>query len=280
MQTERRLAERAAAVARRWELSLEERFPFTPGSAGNYVAAAKRADGTSCVLKVSPYVAETRNEIAALAFWDGDGAARLLAADRRRGALLLEHIQPGTMLAELSTSDDDAATRIAAAMLRKLWRPATEEVGLCSLESWCAAFDRNRHVLSHGVPGFPAELFERADSLRAELLASTMQPVVLHGDLHHFNILRSGRAEWLAIDPKGLAGDPCFDVCQFLRNPVTVPISVNSRRLDIFCSELELDPRRTRDWCLVHAVLDACWSFEDGEAWESRVAYAEQTLLF
>jgi streptomycin 6-kinase len=234
----------------------------------------------SCVLKVSPHLAETREEIAALAVWDGRGAARLLAAKPELGGLLLERVQPGTMLTEVAAADDDAATRIAAGVLRDLWRPAAETDGLRPLESWCAAFARNRAALSSGASDFPTGLFERADTLRADLLASTAQPVALHGDLHHFNVLRSNRAGWLAIDPKGLIGDRCFDVCQFLRNPEPVPPSVNSRRLDIFCVELGLDPRRTRDWCLVHAVLDACWSFEDGRDWKDRVAYAEQTLLF
>ena len=93
-------------------------------------------------------------------------------------------------------------------------------------------------------------------------------------------ILRSDGAGWLAIDPKGLAGDRCFDVCQFLRNPKPEPLTVNRRRLDIFCAELDLDPKRTREWCLVHAVLDACWSFEDGNPIVNKVAYAEQTLLY
>jgi streptomycin 6-kinase len=273
------MSERVAALAADWGLVLEERFPPTPGSQDNFVAPARRADGTRCVLKVSPHLEETRAEIAALAIWDGAGAARLLAAQPDRGGLLLERIEPGTMLAETSAADDDAATRVAADLLRELWRPVDAD-GLVSLETWCAAYARNADVLSHGGPGFPAELFQRADTLRAELLASTDEPVLLHGDLHHFNVLRSDRADWLVIDPKGLVGDRCFDVCQFLCNPEPMPPSVNRRRLDIFCAELGLDRQRVSEWCLVHAVLDACWSFEDGEPWGTRVAYAEQTLLF
>jgi hypothetical protein len=37
---------------------------------------------------------------------------------------------------------------------------------------------------------------------------------------------------------------------------------------------------RTREWCLVHAVLNACWSFEDGDTNTARVTYAENTLQF
>jgi streptomycin 6-kinase len=183
------------------------------------LAAVQRADALRCVLKISRELDETRTGIAALTLSDGRGAVRLLASDPDLGALLLERIEPGTMLAELAAEDDNAATRVAAGVLRELWRPATESDGLRSLESWCAAFDRNRSALQAGVDEFPRALFERADTLRADLLASTRAAVALHGDLHHFNVLRSDRAGWLAIDPKGLAGDRCFDVCQFLRNP-------------------------------------------------------------
>jgi streptomycin 6-kinase len=268
----RALPDLLEGLAARWSLTL--RPPF-PEGAISYVAPATRADGTRAVLKVSRHLGETRAEIAALRLWDGDGAARLLAADPDCGALLIERVEPGTMLAAVAATDDDAATLIAAGVLRRLWRPPPARHGLCPLASWCAAYDRNRQALSAGAGGFPAALFRRADAMRRELLASTGAETVLHGDLHHFNVLRARRDGWVAIDPKGLAGDRCFDVCQFLRNPRAVPPRVNRRRLDIFCTELGLDRRRTREWCFVHAVLDACWDFEDGAPWQRAVAYAE-----
>lgn len=268
-----------AQLADRWSLTLDTHFP---GIQINYVAPATRANGTPCVLKVSRHIDETRNEIAALRLWKGDGAAQLLEIHEEVGALLLERLEPGTMLSEMVDSDD-GATMIAASVLRRLWRPLSDvpqPSGLRSLESWCGAYDRNREAIMRGDGGFPAELFQRADELRADLLASTEVPMVLHGDMHHFNVLRAQREEWLAIDPKGLAGDRCFDVCQFFRNPHAVSPRINGRRLDIFCAELGIDRRRTKEWCFVHAVLDACWDFEDGNPWESAVAYAEETLSF
>jgi streptomycin 6-kinase len=274
------LRTRVAELAARWELDVGGPFPPMPGSPGNFVAPAVRADGTPCVLKVAHSLAETRTEIAALRLWKGRGAARLLACDPDEAAMLLERVAPGTMLAEVAARDDDAATYIAADLLRELWQPASVGDGLRTLESWCAAFDRNRASLLAGVAGFPRTLFERADVLRIELLSSTREPVALHGDLHHFNVLRSDRAGWLAIDPKGLLGDRCFDICQFLLNPVVVPPEVNTRRVDLFCSELGLDRNRTRDWCLVHAVLNACWAYEDGQPLAPTVTFAEQALRF
>jgi streptomycin 6-kinase len=261
-------------LAGRWSLTVGPPFPDIRI---NYVAPATRADTTACVLKLSRHVGETRTEIAALRLWQGDGAAQLLEADPELGALLLERLSPGTMLSQVAATDDDAATMIAAGVLRQLWRPVAAGHGLRGLESWCAAYDHNREALARGADGFPAALFRRADALRRDLLASAGPPSVLHGDLHHFNVLRAERADWLAIDPKGLAGDPSFDVCQFLRNPYPVPPTANRRRLDVLCAELGLDRQRTTAWCLVHAVLDACWDFEDGAAWPATIAYAEET---
>lgn len=271
----RTLPDRLAALAADWSLTLEPHFAEIEI---NYVAPATRIDGTRCVLKVSRHIGETRTEIAALQLWAGIGAARLLEAAPAGGALLVEYVTPGTMLVEVAEADDDHATVIAAGLLRQLWRSANNGHGLRPLPSWCAAYDRNREAFSGEVTGFPVRLFERADELRRDLLASTDRPVVLHGDLHHFNILRAQRSDWLAIDPKGLFGDRCFDVCQFLQNPREVPVSVNRRRLDVLCAELGLDRRRARDWCLVHAVLDACWYFEKGQPWQHAVEYAEATL--
>jgi streptomycin 6-kinase len=275
----RALPDLIAELADRWSLTLGPHFPDI---AYNFVAPATRAGGTHAVFKLSRHVDETRDEIAALRLWDGDGAARLLEADPEIGALLLERLYPGTMLTEVAEADDDAATLSAAAVLRRLWRPLPEAHGLRPLASWCAAYDRNREALSRGADGFPATLFRRADAMRRDLLASTKTQTILHGDLHHFNVLRAQRAEWLAIDPKGLVGDRSFDVCQFLRNPLPAGVSpaVNRRRLDIFCAELGLDRERTKDWCFVHAMLDACWDFEDGNPWQDAVAYAEATLSF
>ena len=267
-----------ASLAARWSLAIG---PHYPAIRYNYVAPATRTDGRPCVLKVSRH-GESGNEIAALQLWAGDGACRLLEADPAIGALLVEQLQPGTMLATVAEADDDAATAIAAELLQRLWRPAPANHGLRSLESWCGAFERNRDALTRGTGGFPSALFLRADALRRDLLASTGTQTVLHGDLHHFNILRAERAEWLAIDPKGLVGDRCFDICQFLRNPYpdTPGVAVNRRRLDRFCADLGLDRERVKAWCFVHAVLDACWDFEDARSWVRTVAYAEETLEF
>src|SRR5437660_8261005 len=142
-----RLPDLLERLAMRWSLSVGRHFPDIRY---NYVAPATRADNTECVLKVSRHVDETRNETAALELWDGHGAARMLDADPELGALLVERLHPGTMLSQVAETDDDAATVIGAVVLRQLWRPVPACHGLRSLESWCAAYDRNRDALARG----------------------------------------------------------------------------------------------------------------------------------
>ena len=62
-------------------------------------------------------------------------------------------------------------------------------------------------------------LLAQADSAAQALLADPRDVVVLHGDIHHGNVLDGGERGWLAIDPKGLLGERTFDFVNILRNP-------------------------------------------------------------
>jgi streptomycin 6-kinase len=107
--------------------------------------------------------------------------------------------------------------------------------------------------------------------------------VLLHGDLHHENVLRSRREPWLAIDPKGVAGEPAYEAGALLRNPYPrlleepEPGRLASRRLDRLAGELKLDRSRLRDWAFAQAVLSAIWHLEDGDedGWPFAMACAE-----
>jgi streptomycin 6-kinase len=258
------LPELLARYAEAWRLRLGP--PFDPLSI-NYVAPAIRADGTPAVLKLGVPNPELITEIEALRLYDGRGAARLLEADPPRGALLLERLQPGTMLSELG--DDEEATRIAAGMMHRLWRPLPAAHPFPTLARWTAGLGRMRQRFEGGSGPFPASMFQAAESLLAELSASAAEPVLLHADLHHFNILAAEREPWLAIDPKGVAGEPAYEAAVLLANPFPQFLAwphleqVTARRIAQLAAELGFDRRRIARWALVQAVLSGCWAFED-----------------
>lgn len=268
-----------ADVTLRWGLRLGAPFPLSY----NYVAPARLPGGSEAVFKAGVPSAELRREIFALRRYDGDGICRLLAADDERCTMLLERLRPGETLAAMAQTDDQAATRIAAGVMARLWRPVPAGQPFLPVAQWFAdAFDRHR--TEYGGPGpFPAAILERAEALVPELLASAPREVLLHGDLHHYNILTAERAPWLAIDPKGVTGDPGYDVGQFFLNPdlgdVLAQPEVVRRRLDVFAEELRYDRARLAAWAFAEVVLSACWSAEDhGDGWQGAIAVAE-TLL-
>ena len=260
----------------RWGIRVQRSFPKLSYS---FVAEAQREDGTPCVLKLDA----REEEIEALRLFDGRGAARVLELDVEQRSLLLERLLPGTMLSELT--DDEQATRIAARVMQRLWRPVPAVHHLETLEDRGRAFERERPKFGGGTGPFPEHLVREAERVFAELPRG-VEPVVLHGDCHHFNILlttnrdRSGKDEWLTIDPHGVAGDPGYEVGCFIYNPsgefdpmeAPSPKACVARRVAILAEELGWERERVRLWCLAQSVLSEWWSLEDGDATQDEVA--------
>jgi streptomycin 6-kinase len=266
-----------AECAQRWALTVLR--PFVPLSY-NYVAPAIRADGTNVVLKVGYPGRELLAEMAALRLYDGHGIVQLLDSDAALGALLLERLTPGMPLARLA--DDAEGTSIAAQVMRQLWRPVPPDHPFPTVAGWAAGLGRLRARFGGTTGPLPAPLVERAERLFADLIGSMGEPVLLHGDLHHDNILTAHRQPWLALDPKGVVGEAAYETGALLRNPAgrvlqaPDPRRMMARRIDQLAAELGFDWERIRGWALAQAVLSAWWSIEDhGYGWEDAMAYAE-----
>jgi len=191
-------------------------------------------------------------------------------------------LEPGTPLTALCETDDAAATSAASSVMRKLWRTPHAGHAFPTVADWGEGFRRLRGRFGGGTGPFPRALVEEAETLFRELLESSAEPVLLHGDLHHGNVLAAAREPWLAIDPKGLVGEPAYEVGALLRNPLPQlfdwprPVRVAERRIAQLSEELGFDRERVRGWGLAQAVLSGWWTFEDtGAGGGAGVAVAE-----
>ncbi len=75
---------------------------------------------------------------------------------------------------------------------------------------------------------------------------------VVHGDLHHHNILRHG-ARYVAIDPKPYLADREYDVASFLWNPMgnlMDDADATRQRIDAFVAA-GLDEFKIRAWTVI-----------------------------
>ena len=276
----RELPATLAAVSADWGVALGEPFALTY----HWVCRARTPDGRPAVLKLGvPSGGHLPVEAAALRGWAGRGAVRLLRFDQDRGALLLERALPGTSAAALPPDADDVATAAALQVLHRLHAAPPPAHGVPALETRLAAFDAHLARFPGDRP-LPRAVVVRARAVARELCASAPAARLLHGDLHHDNVLRAEREPWLAIDPHGVVGDPAYDAGPWLYNPD--PPSRDPRLLALVPGRLEqladglrqpLD--RITAWGFVQAVLSAVWSAESGRPPHDRTLDVATMLL-
>ena len=256
----------------RWAITIGNPFPLSY----NYVTAARCRNGTDVVVKAGVPNPELTSEMQALQLYDGDGMVRLLDVDRSNGVMLLERVSPGIPLA--AVNDDDEATIIAADMMQRLRHPVPPKHQFRTVAGWSAGLKKLRQTFDGGTGPLPKDPVERAEVIYATYLASPEGEVVLHGDFHHENVLSGTRSSWLIIDPKGLVGEPAYEVGAYLRNYLLDkpdPQSTLARRVDIFAEYLGFERDRMLNWGLAVNVLSAWWSVEShGRGWEGAVEVA------
>ncbi len=190
---------------------------------------------------------------ALLRHWNGNGSVPLLAASD--DAHLLGWL-PGPSLGDLARGGDDmgAGKVLAEAALRL--HHASPLPGVETLDQLMAP------LLSHPNP---TPEMARAAGLARQLLATAPPPKLLHGDLHHDNLLGDGQGGWAAIDPKGVVGDPAFDLANAFRNPVGMEREAANparaaRLADLFADVTGYDRNRLLGWAGVLPALSAIWN--------------------
>jgi streptomycin 6-kinase len=215
-------------------------------------------DQLPIVLKIgfAPLIQET----TALKAFADKGAPLVYEATSH--VLLMERACPGTSLRTRFLQNEAAATDHFCHVYRTLHGTAPPTTGTFpSLVGWLGA-------LSKTYPAIPDSLFVKARVLSQSLFETTKNPTLLHGDLHHDNILEHGNA-WMVIDTKGVLGDPLYDLAPFMRNPIPElflspsPLAIIDRRLSHLVKTFGLDQNRLLAWLFVDAVLSWIWRLED-----------------
>jgi streptomycin 6-kinase len=253
------LSERIVFCARAWKMAIER----TVATDTSVLVYGKRA-ARPMVLKVvkDPGDEWRCGEIAAM--FGGRGVVQV--HEHIDGAALFERLDPGEPLAALTLGGrDDEATDILAMLVGRM-APLDPPEWCPTVERWGEAFAR---YLDSADERVPRALVEPAQRIYAELCATQRVPALLHGDLHHYNVLSDRARGWCAIDPKGVVGELEYEIGAALRNPFDRPDlfatpHIVERRLDQFGLVLGIDVGRARAWCFAQAVLSAIWSIDDG----------------
>lgn len=244
--------------SKKWELSNLRSLdlPFN-----NYIAIAFSANyNIDVVLKI--LLVDT-HEIEALRLFNGHSCVKLLEYDLDKKGMLLEYIQPGITLKTLFPVNDSEAAKITAEIIKNLVvQNYSQESVFKTVNQWLEVLHnlKSKRISEH--------LLKKAKRLAEQLLSAKQELYLLHGDLHHDNILQFsvGSDDWIAIDPKGVIGPLEYEVGRFIMNPFPDLLQhadakeIIKTRIDIFSEIFGFEKQRLLDWVFVQAVLSACWT--------------------
>lgn len=253
-------------IAARWGLAEIE--PYS-NLTYHFVAKAMRG-ATPVVVKLGPSPEDIAQETATLRAMAGR-AVEVLESAPGEGAILLSRADPGLPLeAAWSLENDEGQSAMLAHFIRspKSSSPAPNDQRP-SVKDWLSAIDRFS-------PPFASEAIE----IRNQLLGCPLDRQLLHGDLHHGNILSHG-AGHILIDPKGVWGPPAFEVYALLHNPVQLDADgacrLLDRRLQVVNEVTGIPVLQLAAWGFIGVVMSAAWDLEDGAGPSPKaIAVAEQ----
>lgn len=249
-------------IAENWGLTLES--PVTNLSY-NYVLHVTTPNNIPYILKIGLPGFDFSNEIRTLQLYNGQGCARLVRADEERGAMLLENLQPGKMLC--TEIDEEAVIRIFCQVWKQIRRPLPNDREFPTILHWASVFERYEGQYPANDGPIPHAWIQMAVRYLQEVQETT-ENELLHGDLHHENILYSNERGWLAIDPKGVAGSPYCDVVSFMINHLFTkpdPEALLKLRAEMISEHLQLNREKLLKAAISMSTLYACWGLEDND---------------
>lgn len=239
------------------KLSLRDLEPV-PNLTYNYVMSGFQGN-SPIILKLGPDSEALKREAIALKCFVKHGAAKIIAEDD--GMLLLERAVPGISLKSYFPDKDMISVEIICKVIKKLHQAKLpKHYHFPHIKDWLSVLDKDWNLLSHYL--------QKARKLRDKLLQSAEPDILLHGDLHHDNILQNGNS-WIVIDPKGVIGQAAYEAAAFIRNPIPDLLAnenaeqIIQNRITTFSSHLDISPIIVAEWCFVQTILSWIWTLED-----------------
>lgn len=223
----------------------------------NYVLSGFQND-QPIILKLGLDVNALIREAEALKYFKAYGAVNIIA--ETEGMLLLERAIPGRSLKSYFPDREEESIQIFCDVMSHLHYAPILKNNFPHISDWLKALDKEWDI--------PDQFLRKARQLRDQLLATSMKACLLHGDLHHENILQNGNG-WQIIDPKGVIGEPAFEVAAFIRNPIPDLLNTDfseniiQTRITMIAKILNIDPKRIVNWCFVESILGWIWQIED-----------------
>jgi streptomycin 6-kinase len=260
----------------RWDLELTGRA--TAGLPINVIFFARLKGEEEVVLKIGHPHPEQKTEMITLPWYEGRFAPRLIDCDADLGATLMERVLPGTTFRQ--SAQDISRSRESLLLFSEISVQVNTVPGLPDFSEWIErAFEQFRQQFDNSHPLAPH--VDLAESTWGVICDEYPERFLLHGDLHHENILRDDEMGWRAIDPKGVIGPRVMEAGRYLHNFMEDEVDgvddLPDATVDQLCEVLAARYEalsgvmgESVEWlgraAYVDCVLSHCWTINDGDS--------------
>ena len=238
------------------------------------VFTAESKNFGSVILKVDQHKSQLKSEYQMLARLSGRHSCKVYSFDESAGLLLEERIFPGTVLrSEVSL---EKRIQMFLQVFHEIHMP--EDSGTTYL-NWLEQI--HEYCVQHQVA---EDMASRAHLFCAEIFEKYPDRVLLHGDLHHDNLLRRTDGSYAMIDPKGVVGPAIMDLPRFILNEFDTVHACSDRLhieevIRLLGEQSGYSVADIRKLFYMETVLENIWRAEDGEEMDRQEMELADSLI-
>lgn len=250
------------SYAERWKLS---QFELIKNGSDGCVIKCHSNDYGMAILKMHKSAKLIEDEYNTLVEYNGRGFCVPYQVDLTNGVLLEELIQPGIELRKVSSLEE--RLQIFCSIHQGLHITSSNPSTLRTYLDWVTRITNYMSTRKD----YP-ELYHHmntAEKLCQELFHQYPPTMLLHGDLHHDNILLNSTHGYTIIDPKGILGHPIFDIPRFILNEMEENINDAlfhkiSGIISIIGNKLHISTDTLKQCFYIETAMAECWNLESG----------------
>ena len=195
-----------------WKLSEIEFKPEFSFNSMIFYAISKRYGKVIFKILINSEFNEDYKEMLALKSFQGKNFCKLYEYSFDDKVYLMERIEPALTLYEGAPRSE--RVKIVGEIYKNLHNSDLPDRTFPTYTEWFKAGKegtKNREDCKDLYP-----YLESAEQMLTDICKKYTRNLLLHGDLHHENILKNGNGGYTVIDPKGVIGDPVFDLSRFI----------------------------------------------------------------
>ena len=207
------------------------------------------------ILKIHMGINDLKREIKALSLFGLNYVCEVYRYSEESEICLLERITPGETLFHKTTRKERVG--LFCNIHSQLH---TSRIKTSSFPTYLECINESYRAISSRMDCEPiSHLLHEAKEMVVSINYKYNQSFLLHGDLHHENILKNQFGGYTIVDPLGYVGDPIFDISRFVivecKDLVSEPLENIIEILQMLSYKMSIPVRVLKECLFIETVI-------------------------